>query len=203
MAKKAKKLTLRKFNNSLSVVAVLLGLYIMLSPFIPLLFYWLRDTSPAVVAPYQGQLAEANDNSDPDPIPDDNRIVIPSLSLNEPVKESTDIGVINNGGTWRRPQTSSPDQGGNTVIVGHRYFASKASTFYNLDKVAIGERIAVYWEKKEYLYEVESVRVVEATAIEIENQTSEPKLTLYTCHPLWTAKNRLVVTAVLVMEDEV
>ncbi len=191
-------LRLRHVNHGLSVVAVLLGLYIALSPFIPQFLYWLRDTSPAAIAPYAGALAEENNNSDPRPLPKENRIVIPELSLNEEIKEGSDIGVIASGASWRRPQTSTPDKGGNTVIVAHRYYASSASTFYNLDKVEPRQHIGVYWDEKEYIYEVESVKVVAATATEIENQTIEPTLTLYTCHPLWTARDRLVVTAKLI-----
>lgn len=192
------KLRLRQVNNILSVVAVLLGLYILVSPFIPQLLFYLRDTSPAAVAPYQGRLAQSNNNDNPEPLPKDNRLVIPALSLDEPVKEGADISVINNGGTWRRPQTSTPENGGNTVVVAHRYFASSASTFYHLDKLTPGQQLAVYWNEKEYLYEVTSTTIVEATALEIEEPTSEPTLTLYTCHPLWTARDRLVVSAVLV-----
>lgn len=190
-------LRLRHINNGLLVVAILLGIYIALSPFIPQFLYWLRDTSPAAKAPYSGSLAEENNNSDPVPLPKENRIVIPELSLNEEIKEGSNISVINSGASWRRPQTSTPDKGGNTVIVAHRYYASSASTFYHLDKVKPGQYIGVYWDEKEYIYEVRSVKVVEATATEIEHQTTEPTLTLYTCHPLWTAKDRLVVTATL------
>lgn len=192
---------LRTINNILSLIAIFLGLYILLSPFIPQILFLLRDKSPAAVAPYQGSLAEDNKNNNPLPPPDDNRIVIPALSLNEPVFEGSNIGVINGGGTWRRPNTSTPDKGGNTVIVGHRYFASKASTFYSLDKLGSGDRFAVYWEGQEYVYEVQSERVVESDAIEIEGPTQEPTLTLYTCHPLWTARDRLVITASLVQGE--
>lgn len=192
---------LKQVNNSLSVIAVFLGLYLLFSPFIPQLLFLFRDTSPAAIAPYEGRLAQSNENNEPKPLPGDNRIVIPALSLNEPIKEGADISVIDNGGTWRRPQTSTPDQGGNTVIVAHRYFASRASTFYHLDKITSSDRFAVYWDKQEYLYEVVSTEIVDASVTQVEDQTDVPTITLYTCHPLWTAEDRLVVVAHLIEEE--
>ncbi len=199
---KKPRLSLRSFNNFLAIIAIGLGLYIALEPFAPTFFYWLRDRSPAKIAPYSGRLADDNGNGNPGEIPDETRIVIPSLSLNEPVNEGDNIWVIHEGGTWRLPDTSTPDKGSNTVIVGHRYYAAAASTFYNLDKLKVGEELAVYWQKQEYVYKIRESKIVPATAVEIEDPTTKPTLTLYTCHPIWTAKDRLVVQADLVYTSD-
>ena len=167
----------------------------MAVPFLPQLAYMFRDTSPAVLAPYGGELA-AIEGADPAiPPPKENRIVIPIIGINEPILEGRGIGVISQGGTWRRPNTSTPQENNNTVIVGHRFYGSNASTFYHLDKVPVGHRFAVYWEGEEVLYEVTQTKIVAATAVEIEAPTQEAQLTLYTCHPVWTAKERLVIVA--------
>lgn len=189
------KLTLRRWNDFLTVVVIGLGLYIITTPFIPQVTYVFRDTDPEVVAPYAGALADKEGSSGEAPLPEDNRIVIPSISLNEPIKSGANIWVINDGGTWHRPATSNPNQGGNSVIVGHRFYGGEASTFYHLDKVAVGDRVATYWEGKETVYEVEEIKVVEAAQTEIEAPTADDHLTLYTCTPLWTATQRLVVIA--------
>ncbi len=188
-------MTLRKFNNVLSALVIGLGLYIALSPFLPQIAYLLRDKSPTVSAPYSGSLAESIGSTASAQTPTDNRIVIPSIQINEPIVESNTINSIEKGGTWRRPNTSTPNKDGNSVIIGHRFFGSDVSTFYHLDKVKVGEKLAVYWEGVEILYEVSEVKVVDATAIEIEAPTKDKQLTLYTCHPIWTAKQRLVVIA--------
>jgi LPXTG-site transpeptidase (sortase) family protein len=187
--------TLKKFNNLLSFVVIMLGLYIVITPLLPQIEYWLRDKSPTVIAPYGGDLARSvgNDTSLPPPI--DNRIVIPSIGVNEPIIESTTINSINNGGTWRRPNTASPTEIDNTVIVGHRYFGNDISTFYHLDKLKVGQLLAVYWEGEEILYEVVETKIVDPSTVEIESSTSEQRLTLYTCTPIWTARDRLVVIA--------
>jgi LPXTG-site transpeptidase (sortase) family protein len=188
-------MTLRIFNNGLSVIVIALGLYVSLSPFLPQLAYWFRDTSPEVVAPYIGQLAKDSGSDTDRPIPQDNRLVIPSIGVNESIKESTNIGVINSGGVWRRPKTANPIQEDNTVIVGHRYYGPNASTFYNLDKVSVGDKMAVYWDGEEIIYEVTETKIVDASQVSIEAATSEKQLTLYTCDPIWTAVNRLVIIA--------
>ena len=188
-------MTLRRFNNVLSIVVVILGIYIAASPFLPQISFWLKDKSPEVSAPYAGALAESVGSTAAEDKPLDNRLVIPSIQVNEPIIEANGIWAIKDGGAWRRPQTSTPDADGNTVIVGHRFYGNTVSTFYHLDKVAIGQKLALYWEGVEYLYEVVETKVVEATAIEIEAPTKEKQLTLYTCTPIWTASQRLVVIA--------
>ncbi len=192
----------RRFNNLLSVIVILLGLYIAVSPFLPEISYRLRDKSADASAPYSGDLAQSVGSNSNSEIPQENRIVIPSIQVNEPIKESSNIGVINDGGTWRRPNVSTPDQNDNTVIVGHRFFKDNISTFYHLDKVKPGHRLAVYWDGKEYLYEVTETKVVDPSAVEIENRSDEKKLTIYTCTPIWTARERLVVIAKPVTLEE-
>lgn len=188
-------MSLRKFNNCLSALVILLGLYIALSPFLPQIAYLLRDKSPNVSAPYSGSLAESVGSTATAQTPTDNRIVIPGIQLDEPIIESNTINSIQDGGTWRRPNSKTPNIDGNTVIVGHRFLGSNVSTFYHLDKLKVGQKMAVYWEGTEILYEVTEVKIVDATALEIEAPSKEKKLTLYTCHPIWTAKQRLVVIA--------
>jgi len=81
-------------------------------------------------------------------------------------------------------------------MVGHRFqYTTGPNTFYLLDKLSIGDEISVYWNKIKYRYSVSHISIVEPTQLEIEAATDYPILTLYTCTPLWTAKNRLVVVA--------
>lgn len=185
----------RRFNNLLSVVVIALGLYIAITPFLPQIAYWFRDKSPEVSAPYVGELANEENSDTSTPIPSENRIVIPSIQVNEPIAEGSNIWVINEGGTWRRPNTGNPLEDNNTVIVGHRFYGNNVSTFYHLDKVLPGQILALYWEGQEILYEVTETKVVDATAVEIEAPTTEKQLTIYTCTPIWTAVDRLVVIA--------
>jgi sortase A len=186
---------LRNFNNLLSVVVIFLGLYIILTPILPNIEYWLKDKSSSATVPYSGELANLSNSDTSQPAPKENRIVIPSIALNEPILESSNINIINNGGTWRRPNTSTPTDSDNTVIVGHRFYGNDVSTFYHLDKVEVGQKLAIYWEGEEIVYQITDKKVVDPSAIEIESSTDEKQLTLYTCTPIWTATNRLVIIA--------
>lgn len=192
--------THRQLNNWLTAVVVGLGLYITILPWLPNLQLWLTqwfdDTNGYV---YRGDLSngQADDSNLSDP-PADNRLVIPSIALDEPIVEGATLRVVGLGGTWRRPNTSTPDKGGNTVLVGHRFSYSDPATFYHLDKVNVGEKFDIWWNQQEYIYQVFETQVVPASAVEIEGATTEPIVTLYTCTPIWTATNRLVVRAKLI-----
>ena len=94
------------------------------------------------------------------------------------------------------PHTSTPDKGGNTVLVGHRFtYKNPEGVFYHLDKVQLGDAITLHWQGNAYDYEVAEIKVVPANEISVEDNTAEPQLTIYTCTPLWSVKNRLVIIA--------
>jgi LPXTG-site transpeptidase (sortase) family protein len=61
---------------------------------------------------------------------------------------------------------------GNTVIAGHRFtYTNPHGILYYLDKVQVGDDIGVYWDNTRYLYKVSEVKVVEPTAVQIEDNT--------------------------------
>ncbi len=185
---------LKRINNGLSVLVVFLAAYIMFAPLLPNLSYWWKKSSPSkpsLVEAYHNGGSQNNEQ-----VPDENTLVIPRLVLQEKINEGQTAAALSKG-IWRRPKTSNPDQGGNTVIVGHRFTYNDPAVFYHLDKIQTGDEIVLYWDKAIYVYEVTRVFVVPASAVEIEAPTDQPLLTLYTCTPIWTAKDRLVVQAKL------
>lgn len=187
----------RKFNNLATIVVVVFALYIALLPYLPsLLFkYKQQHTDPS---PYNHRLVKPDNPTKPiKPIPKDNRIVIPSALIDQPIYEGNNIGVINKGGVWHKKiRGTSPADPGNTVIIGHRWtYTTPYGPFYDLDKIHVGDVIAVYWEGKELQYKVAETTIVPPTAIYIENNTTDRTLTLYTCTPLLTASDRLVIVA--------
>jgi sortase A len=118
------------------------------------------------------------------------------MQLDVRVYEGRDARALRDG-PWHRPNTGSPDTGGNMVIAAHRFtYTQPRASFYHLDVVRPGDEIGIFWHGKKYLYTVQNIRTVPATDISIEAQTTESQLTLYTCTPLWNPKNRLIVTAV-------
>lgn len=187
---------LKKINFILVVSIVLCNAYILLVPLVPNISYWQHKKAVAAVAglPYKTQDSNDSANSLRYDIPKDNRLVIPSIALNEAVYEGSDPNTVHKG-VWARPHTSTPNKGSNTVLVGHRFTYNGPATFYHLNKVIVGDRILIYWQGIEYNYAVTAVKVVPATAVEIEDSTTIDTLTIYTCTPLWSAKDRLVVVA--------
>lgn len=123
-----------------------------------------------------------------------NRLIIETANIDMPLFVSDNQKVLLKGG-WMYSGNSRPDLGGNTVIFGHRwlYKPPVKNTFYNLDKVAIGNRFSINWDGKIYNYQVSEIKIVDPTEISVLNPTSSPQVTLITCTPLFSIKQRLVV----------
>jgi LPXTG-site transpeptidase (sortase) family protein len=189
-----------KQANIILVLAILaIDGYVLVSPLLPRLDLWKRQHQTAAVAglPYKTRLdkssSRAAQRSQP---PSDNRLIIPKIALDDHIYVGTDPHLVNRG-VWNKSNTSTPPKGGNSVIIAHRFNYTGTPNFYSLDKVLPGDKVVVYWQSKEYDYTVKSSNVVEPTDIAVENQTAQPQLTLYTCTPLWSSKQRLVVVATL------
>lgn len=193
-----------KLNLVVRIFLALLGFALVLSLFIPGFFSLFdKHIDETKGYKYLSNLAFAEVNSLKihlnalKPIPKENTLVIPKIGVDTQIHEGESISTLNKG-IWHRPKTSSPDLGGNTVLAGHRYLYTEGpNTFYNLDKLVVGDKIIIFWKGKEYDYEIVETKVVPPTAIEIEDNTKDPLLTIYTCTPLFTSTDRLVVLAKL------
>jgi len=192
-------------NRFLAIVFLIITTYILWTPFIGETLRVIRNATDKTNGyMYQSILAREHirsgaiviDKNSLKPIPTVNTLVIPKIGVDAQVVDGDSAEALNKG-FWHRPNTSTPDKGGNTVIAGHRFlYTSGANTFYNLDQISKGDEIILYWKGTEYAYLVSDTRVVEPTDIQIEESSSDPVLTLYTCTPLWSSKQRLVVRAI-------
>lgn len=128
--------------------------------------------------------------------PKQNMLYIPKIKIEINIVEGKNENALFNG-AWRIPGTSTPDVGGNTVIGGHRWQFKPPSTrtFYNLDKIAVGDEIQALWEGDKYFYKVREIKIIKPEQVEILENTQDNILTLFTCTPLFSTKNRLVVIA--------
>ena len=168
----------------------MLATYILIWPFLPNLSWWVKYSAPVVSKPVVTKVS-ANDE-----IPKDNTLVIPKLAMREIIHEGQDISALRKG-IWRIPTSSTPDKRGNTIMAGHRFTYDGQAVFYNLDKVSAGDNLTVYWQGKRYDYRVKMINEVTPTDESLIAPTNDPTITIYTCTPLWSAKNRLVITAKL------
>ena len=165
------------------------------------------------VPTFQDQFIETSnefpisDNKPAKPTPDYNlsgirdRLIISKGNINMPVFLGDNEKVLNKGG-WLFPTTSRPELGGNSVIFGHRYkyLPPASNTLYNLDKVEVGDEMILIWQGREYKYKVFEKKVIEPTNLSVIQPTSDARLTVITCTPLWTTKQRLVITGSLVSQ---
>jgi len=131
-------------------------------------------------------------------IVNNNWLVIDKIGVEIPIVDGSDETALEYG-AWLMPDTSTPEVGGNTVLAGHRYKyrPPHKETFYNLDKLVLGDQISIYFEGEHYQYLVTSTEVVEPTDVEVLNQTDESTITLITCAPLFSDKYRLIIKAEL------
>jgi len=189
------RVSLSGINNFLLALIILVNGYIIVAPLLPSFIFSFQNHSGK-----QAQLTQKihPKHSTVPAVPQPNHIVIPSMQLDQPLLEGSVANQykVLNQGIWRWPSSSTPDKGGNTVLIGHRYtYTNPRGVFYFLNKVKPGDEIGLWWNNKEYLYKVATVTQVPPNDAAIENQTTQPELTLFTCTPLWLPKDRLVVVA--------
>lgn len=183
---------LSRVNSGLLALIIAVNLYIIVAPFAPNLWYWWQQNHSHAAK----QLTTQIHTPAPDKQKSENKLIIPSMLLNRPILEGRDTYAILNKGIWRWPDGSAPDRGGNTTLIGHRFtYTNPRGAFYFLNKVRIGDEIGITWSGKMYQYKVAAIKVVPPTDVGILDATAKPTLTLYTCTPLWSPKDRLVVTA--------
>ncbi len=127
------------------------------------------------------------------------RLVISNIGVDMPIFHTSDANILWKGG-WIFPGTSTPDKGGNTVIFGHRfrYLPPVSNTFFSLNKVKVGDEFQITWQGREYRYRIAEIKTIEPTDVYILNPTSNAQVTLVTCAPLFSTKQRLVVIGTLI-----
>lgn len=185
---------LKRINTFLVALIVVVNLYTIVLPLAPMISFWLKKQTSSAQQSMSVQIAKPDT-----PIPKDNRLIIPKLMLDEPILDGPSTATVDKG-IWRRPQTSTPDKDSNTVLVGHRFTYQGAAVFYHLDLVKTGDELAVYWNGQKHLYKVRETKVVPPSEVSVEAPTPGHTLTLYTCTPLWTSRDRLVIIAEKVNE---
>lgn len=123
------------------------------------------------------------------------RIEIPKIKLDDVVFEGTERATLKLG-PGHMPETPIPGQPGNAVISGHR--TTYGRPFYDLDQLVVGDEIRVETALGVNTYEVREVLIVAPTDLWVAESIPGAWLTLTTCHPRFSAAQRLVIQAELV-----
>lgn len=121
-------------------------------------------------------------------------LVIPRMALRAVVLKGTNYRDLIKGPGHLRG-TSLPGEKGNCVISGHR--TMYGAPFGNLDLLSPGADILVYTKDKIYHYVVKEKKIVSPDDLSVVDPTKDNRLTLTTCHPKFSDRNRLVVIALL------
>lgn len=185
---------------------MVIGLVILAIPFAPWIYF--HAVNPAPVYPYPTRLAgtpflPVAPNVETQKPPVGNRLVIPKIGVDVEIVEGKDERSLNRG-IWHLPDSANPAIGGNTVLTGHRFqYLSGPKTLYLLDQMQVNDTIIVYWEGQEYDYRIKERRIVNPDAVEILDPTPDPQLTVFTCTPVFSTKQRLVLFAepILITEE--
>jgi sortase A len=102
-------------------------------------------------------------------------------------------------GPGHYPGSAMPGQVGNFVVSGHR--TTYSAPFNRAGELRKGDEILIDTRQKQYVYRVTGRKIVEPTAVEVtapvplrpKAEPRRPLITLTTCHPKYSAAERLVV----------
>ena len=120
---------------------------------------------------------------------------VPVLGLEAVVFEGVTTSTLSKG-PGHMPGTPLPGQPGNAVISGHR--TTYGRPFYDFDRLTPGDRIEVETVLGNHVYEVRESFIVEPSDVWVVEDRTGGWLTLTTCHPKFSARERLIVVAELV-----
>lgn len=121
-------------------------------------------------------------------------IKIPKIGMDRVVVEGVSVEDLKKG-PGHYPGTPLPGQVGNMVISGHR--TTYGGPFIRLDELVVGDEILVYNSTGPFKYRVTENKIVSPTAVEVLDDSSDARLTLTTCHPKFSARERLIIVATL------
>jgi len=125
------------------------------------------------------------------------RLGIPSIGLEKILIEGVRPSDLEDG-PGHFPETPLPGQLGNAAIAGHR--TTHGAPFLRIDEVAVGDDIVVETLDGTFTYVVTGQQIVGPGDYQLVIPTVDPTiatLTLTSCHPRYSTRQRIVITAVV------
>lgn len=123
------------------------------------------------------------------------RLRVPAVGLDAVVFEGVSAPILAKG-PGHIPGTALPGQPGNSVISGHR--TTYGRPFHDFDLLRAGDRIEVETAIGNHVYLVRESFIVAPTDVWVTDDRPGAWLTLTTCNPKYSARERLIITAELV-----
>ena len=121
-------------------------------------------------------------------------IRIPKIGVEKAVVEGVGVNALKQG-PGHYPTTPLPGQPGNAAIAGHR--TTYGAPFYRADELEAGDLIQVTTRQGEFTYEVREKKIVKPSQNEVLDPSEDNLLTLTTCHPRFSAAQRLIIVGEL------
>ena len=138
-------------------------------------------TAPPVTAPPAPQ--------EGDPVA---KIEIPRIGVDWIVVEGVDVADLRKG-PGHYPGTALPGVRGNVAIAGHR--TTYGAPFQDVNELEPGDEIILTSVTGRYVYRVTETKIVSPSETSVLAPSEEPILTLTSCHPEYSARQRIIVTA--------
>ncbi len=206
---KNKKL-IKALIYTLELLCIVLVLYLVILPLYPEIKYRLmpkveendKSFEEFLSIPVREKSDIFTDNQFPESNFDvsANRLIIKKIGVNAPIVQTSNEAYGLSLGAWLTPDGLVPGQGGNIILTGHRfkYLPPSNLTFYLFHKLEVGDQVYIDWKDSNYFYKVKEIKIIEDTDLSILKPTKNETLTMYTCHPIYSSKKRLVVISELV-----
>lgn len=126
------------------------------------------------------------------------QITIPKIGVNLIFVQGTARDDLSKG-PGHYPASPMPGQIGNAAIAGHR--TTHGKPFYDLNELGTGDLIEIKTTYGHFTYRVYQQLVVPPSQVSVVGPTPDAELTLTTCNPRFSARERLVIHARLVVNQ--
>lgn len=136
---------------------------------------------------------------DPPPVEEGDpvaRIEMPAIGVDKIVVAGVDTSDLKKG-PGHYPETPLPGQLGNAAIAGHR--TTYGQPFFDVDELETGDEIVLTTPSGRFVYRVTGQQIVSPEDYQVV-ATTDPTvatITLTSCHPKYTARERIVITGEL------
>jgi LPXTG-site transpeptidase (sortase) family protein len=129
------------------------------------------------------------------------KIKVPDIHVSQVLIEGTGRDDLRKG-PGRISSGKMPGEPGTFAVSGHR--TTYGAPFFNLDKLDTGDQIIIETRHATYVYKVTRKRIVAPTEVSVlddvrgPNGKLKPTIVLTTCHPKFSARQRMIIFGDLV-----
>jgi sortase A len=120
------------------------------------------------------------------------RIEIPRIGVDDVFVSGVSVSDLKRG-PGHYPDTPLPGEAGNAAIAGHR--TTYGAPFQRIDELEPGDEILTTTVQGTFVYRVRETFIVRPDQSEVLDPTTVNQLTLTSCHPKYSARQRIIVVA--------